>query len=265
MDPYLENPALWPEVHNRLILYLGDQLQPLLRPRYVAAVEARVYVEAPERRIVPDVHVHEIIRTSSQRELSTAVLEVDTPVEVEVPELEINETHLQILDLESGDRVVAVVELVSPTNKYAGPGRDLYVSKQQQVRASQAHLIEIDLLRTGPHVLAVPEHFSRANGQYDYLVCVNRAIGKRDRFQLYGRPLRERLPRIRIPLAEGDADVALDLQAALEEVYVRGAYDARLNYRRPCRPPLSPEDQAWADELIRTRIGASPPNGESAK
>ena len=30
-----------------------------------------------------------------------------------------------------------------------------------------------------------------------------------------------------------------------------GAYDAIVRYDLPCRPPLDPEDQAWADELIR--------------
>lgn len=43
MDPYLERPQLWTGVHSRLIVYLADQLEPLLRPRYVSAVEERVY------------------------------------------------------------------------------------------------------------------------------------------------------------------------------------------------------------------------------
>ena len=50
------------------------------------------------------------------------------------------------------------------------------------MRQSTAHLVEIDLLRTGPHVVAVPEWAARAHGPYDYLVCVNQAVGLRDRF-----------------------------------------------------------------------------------
>jgi hypothetical protein len=34
MDPYLEHPALWPDVHNRLVAALGDAITPLLAPRY---------------------------------------------------------------------------------------------------------------------------------------------------------------------------------------------------------------------------------------
>ena len=58
MDPYLEDPLLWSGVHHRLISAISDQLQPRLRPRYVAIIETRVYVEGPsERSIVPDIYI----------------------------------------------------------------------------------------------------------------------------------------------------------------------------------------------------------------
>jgi hypothetical protein len=47
MDPYLEHPSLWPGVHARLIVYLGDLIQSQVKPRYVAAVEQRVFIEGP--------------------------------------------------------------------------------------------------------------------------------------------------------------------------------------------------------------------------
>jgi hypothetical protein len=74
--------------------------------------------------------------------------------------------------------------------------------------------------------------------------CINRAIGRRDTFDLYPRALRDRLPRIRIPLSNGDPDVVLDLQAVLEQTCEAGSYRSRLNYRAPCQPALSPEHQA---------------------
>ena len=42
MDPYLEQPAFWPGFHNEFIVYLRDQLQAGLRPRYIAATETRI-------------------------------------------------------------------------------------------------------------------------------------------------------------------------------------------------------------------------------
>ncbi|HJT32401.1 MAG TPA: DUF4058 family protein [Pirellulales bacterium] len=35
MDPYLEDPAMWPGFHNALIVYIRDHLRPQLRPAVV--------------------------------------------------------------------------------------------------------------------------------------------------------------------------------------------------------------------------------------
>jgi hypothetical protein len=186
---------------------------------------------------------------------TVALLEADPAIEVQVLPLEVEETYLTIRDRQSGQRVVTVLELVSPTNRYAGPGRDSYVAKQTEVRRSTAHLVEIALLRAGPHVVAVPEWAARQHGPYDYLVCINRAEGLRDRFHLYPRRLHERLPRIRLPLAVPDPDMVLDIQAVLACTYEAGGDAERLNYAAPCVPPLTHEDQAWADTLLRQTGG----------
>jgi hypothetical protein len=254
MDPYLEAPGLWPGVQNSLIVYIRDRLQPLIRPRYIAAIEERVFVEEPQtRQIIPDISVRHHRPVPAP---AAAVLEADTPVEVQIPSLEIHEAYLEILDRQTGQRVVTVLEVVSPTNKYAGPGRVSYQAKQREVLSGQAHLVEIDLLRLGPHVLAVPEWAARGSGAYDYLVCVNRAVNLRDRFQLYPRQLRDRLPRIRVPLGKDDPDVVLDVQAVLAQTYEAGSYRDRLRYDQPCVSPLPAPDQAWADQQIHTALGS---------
>jgi hypothetical protein len=255
MDPYLEDATIWPGVHASMIVYIRDQMQPLLRPRYIAAVEERVFVEGPNRDIIPDVWLK---RSQPEQEGSTVALaDGDAPVVVEVPPLEVHETYVAILDRQSRQRVVTVIELVSPTNKYSGPGRTSYLDKQRQVLGSDTHLVEIDLLRHGPHVLAVAEWAARDWGPYDYLISINRAEGVRGRFQLYPRTLRQRLPRIRIPLAGDDPPVILDIQAVLAQTYDAGSYGDRLHYDAPCRPPLSADDQAWADQCIQeARHGA---------
>jgi hypothetical protein len=249
MDPYLEAPLVWPDVHSRLIVYLAEYLRPLLRPRYIASVQSRVFIEGPAQERFPDVGIRRTLATHPAS--STTVLEADDPLEVQVPELEIQETYLHILDLQTNQRIVTVLEVVSPTNKYSGPGRDAYVAKQTEVRQSDSHLVEIDLLRTGPHVLAVPERLARALGSYDHLVSVNRAAGKRSGYQLYPRRLAQPLPRFRCPLATGDDDVVINFQAVLERTYEFGGYQDILRYDQLCVPPLSPEDQAWADNLIQ--------------
>jgi hypothetical protein len=251
MDPYLELPAVWTDFHSRLIVYLAEHLRPLLRPRYIASVQTRVYIEGADQERIPEVAIRQTL--VDRPHAAAAVLEADAPIEIQVQELEVEETYLDIVDLEMNQRVVTVLEVVSPTNKYSGTGRDGYVAKQVEVRRSDSHLVEIDLLRTGPHVVAVPERLARGLGAYDYLVCVNRAEDKRSRYQLYLRRVRERLSRFRCPLAAGDDDVIVDLQAVLEHTYEVSGYEDLLRYDRPCVPPLPAEDQAWADDLIRKK------------
>lgn len=257
MDPYLEDPKIWPGVHARLVVYLGDHLQSLLRPRYVVGVLERVFVEGPAREVVPDVWLGR--RRPADRDRGLAVAETDDPVVVQASEVEVREPYLEILDRTSGLAVVTVIEVVSPSNKYPGSGRDLYLRKQREVRKSTTHLVEIDLLREGPHVLAVPEWLARGQQDYDYLICVNRAQGARDLFDLYPRTLRDRLPRIRVPLASGDEDVRLDVQEVLARTYELGRYEDRLDYGRPCAPPLPPADQTWATDLANAARGGQAP------
>ena len=242
MDPYLEHPVLWEGLHARLIVALANLLQPRLDPRYVTSIEERVFIEGPQRRI-PDIWVQKA--QEGGRPLAVAEAETDTAVVVEVEDLEIHQGRIEILDAYNNMRLVAVIELVSPTNKTGGPGRASYVEKQQETLARDCHLVEIDLLRRGNHVLSIPDWRAAAFQPYDYLICVSRWPIRR-RYALYPRRLRERLPRIRIPLAEPDPDVPLDIQAALEQAYGEGRYARRVRYDEPCEPPLAPADQDWA-------------------
>ena len=123
MDPYLEHPALWPAVHARLMVWMAHQLAPLLRPRYVASVEERVFVEESQQQRIPDIWVQKV-RNGGGR-LAAGGVEVVAPVEVEVEELEVREHFIEILDRYQDLKVVTVIELVSPSNKAAGPGATL--------------------------------------------------------------------------------------------------------------------------------------------
>ncbi len=249
MDPYLENPAIFPGIHSRAIVYLADQMAPRLRPRYIASVGERVYVEPSSgdgrHAIIPDAW----IRPGAKRPASGGAvaiaeeIELDEPTLIEAPDLEIRQPYIEIIDLESNMRVVTVIELISPSNKFAGPGRDAYLPKQQEVLYSDTHLVEIDLLRRGPHVAAVPEALIASRVDYDYLSCVHRAHTQR--YEVYPRSLQQRLPRIRIPLAGADPDIGLDIRAALDQAYDAGSYNQRIDYTQPCQPPLSAEQLAW--------------------
>ncbi len=65
--------------------------------------------------------------------------------------------------------------------------------------------------------------------------------------------LRERLPRITIPLAGGDPEVVVDLQAILNRVYQEGRYPLLLDYTANPPVELPPDDMEWLDALLKER------------
>lgn len=257
MDPYLEHPALWPGVHQRLITYLGDSLNTLLPPRYVADIGERLYVVQPDRSIYPDVVVVEPPATVPLAEQpqgsTTAVLTSDAPWVLTVEPVEVREVFIEIVSVGDASRVITVIEVLSPSNKTANSeGRQLYMTKQQEILHSPTHLIEIDLLRSGDHTVAAPRQGLLLRGIWDYLVCLHRG-GQGGRFEVWATTLRQRLPRIRVPLDHGEPDIVLDMQAVFDRCYDEGAYARRLDYRGDPLTPLSEADRTWAAALLHER------------
>jgi len=257
MDPYLEEPSLWPGVHQGFISSLRATLNALPPPGYVADVGERIYIVQPQRGIYPDGVIVEYPSPQPAMERGpegTAVAVADPPLRVTVEPEEIREVFLEILSLREAERVVTVIEVLSPSNKTAGSeGRELYLTKQRALLESEIHLVEIDLLRHGEPTVAVPYEALHQRGiTWHYLICLHRGrAGKR--YEVWPFTVRQRLPRISVPLAEGDPDVVLDLQAVFDRCYDEGAYARRLDYRREPTIPLEGDDAEWTVGLLRGR------------
>jgi hypothetical protein len=160
---------------------------------------------------------------------------------------EIKEARLEIRHVDS-HALVAVIEVVSPTNKIRGSrGRVSFMEKRQDVLNSDVHWVEIDLLRAGvPSVTHPPLVPS------DYREFVSRA-GNRHRARYWPISVRQKLSVIGIPLRGDDPDVPLDLGAVFDAVYDRAAHQVTLNYRKDPHPALEGADAAWARKLLRER------------
>jgi hypothetical protein len=98
-------------------------------------------------------------------------------------------------------------------------------------------------------VLRVPINLAEKVRPWDYLVSVWRP--HTSDYELYPIPLRNRLPRIRVPLRPDDADVTLDLQAAFDRAYDSGPYPQRIDYHANVVPALPHDDADWASALTR--------------
>jgi hypothetical protein len=245
MNPYLEHPALWSGIHHRLITAIANDLAPKIRPKYIAAIEERVYEISGETSLlvgIPDVSVQRSSRSADPSNLAVASAATQ-PMEVTIPIPEIlTEGYLEIRSVETGE-AITVIEVLSPKNKQSVVGRLQYETKRQKVLASSTHLVEIDLLRQGkpmPMEGGIESH---------YRILVSRSES-RPKAALYGFNIRDSIPQFPLPLGE-DVEPWVDLQGLLHEIYDQGAYDLRLDYSRLTVPALSEADSAWVDEVLR--------------
>jgi hypothetical protein len=87
MDPCLVQ--YWGDIHHTMITYSRALIQKQLPADLVARIGERVFV-----------------------------VEQNEPV---------HQGYIEILDLKSSRRVVTVVEILGPSNKVPGPGRELYI------------------------------------------------------------------------------------------------------------------------------------------
>ncbi len=248
MDPYLERH--WGDVHGRLIGYAADALTPLLPGDMAARIEENVVLDAGDdwkaiRR--PDVAAVETPGPwrSAVSQGSSVTME---PIVLEFADEPLTERTIRIMDLDE-NRVVTVIEFLSPWNKIPGRGRDQYTRKREEILSSDANLVEIDLVRAGNWSTMMWPWKIPADNRTVYRAVVQRTKPRLSGL-FYPMDLRNPLPVIEIPLRAGEQDVALDLQAQIQKVYANGRY-GRTDYSQPCSPPLEGEDAKWANSLPR--------------
>jgi hypothetical protein len=109
LDPWLEHPDVWGDLHSTLITAMSDALNPQVVPRYVVRVESR-----------------------------TTILTA----------LDVEETYLTVQELPVR-KLVTVIEVHSLTNKNTNDARKEYLEKRLNFIRSGVNFGEIDLLRGG--------------------------------------------------------------------------------------------------------------------
>lgn len=250
IDPYLELPPYWGDFSPTLLASIRNQLLDKLLPDYDVPMEEYLMLtsdDEPLHRVVPDITISTPNWWSDGLSGgSTAVLEPATS-EMEYPEFERHtERHLQIIH-RAMERVVTVIELLSPSNKAAGQdGLGKYLDKRNEFLSSGCHLIELDLLRGGQRL---PMSAPLPPG--DYFALIGR-VGHTPRCQVFGWSLRAKLPLLPIPLLPDDPEATLDLDAEFGSAYESSFYSRRLPYREPLVPPMREDDNAWVRERLQT-------------
>ena len=248
MDPYLE--AHWLDIHTALVAASRRALNERLPKDLIARAEERVAIESEagtSSTLGPDVRVFEGIGLPPSREGPAAVAEL-APYHLVALVEPITERFVEIIDT-NGERLVTVIEFVSPTKK-RGRGLDAFVQKREELLSGGVNVVEIDLTRTGDWRALLRPHACPPEAVAPYRAVIrlaNDTIGA----YLHPFPLREPLPNVRIPLREGERPVELPLGTLLRQEYEFGRYDSTVDYTKLSKPPLEDEDSQWADRLLR--------------
>ena len=234
MDPFLEDPAFWPDFHTTFLLCWREALAESLPSGYEARIAEWVQVVSKRPRRVkymePDLTVSRGKRAARRREAAA----VATLEPVRVPHLlpsSRRQGYIQLLHRPERS-VVAVLELLSPANK-ENPGRQQYLHKRQELLRQPVHLVELDLLLGGQRL---PMNAPLPAGDYYYLVS---PVDERPGCDVYAWSVGDALPRLPVPLRVPDADLLIDLREVFATAYARGRYAGSIDYASapPVRVP----------------------------
>ena len=158
MDPYLE--AHWGDVYSSLCPMIRAALQPALPEGLRARSEEEVIVEGEAGETFqvfrPDAMV---VQSGLRREPTsrTSTAAVAEQIEIDFSLLETTDRWVQIIDSKAGNRVVTVIEILSPSNKAAGKANERYRTKLESYMNAGVNVVEIDLLRSSRSRLIIKE------------------------------------------------------------------------------------------------------------
>jgi len=250
MNPYLE--SRWSNVHVLMVSAIAALLKPALPAGLEARPEEEVRIEtiAGERMrgFRPDIAVVDSGRfEAAAAARSAGAVGVMEPIQIRFHRGPVVLRNIEVVDTRDNDRVVTVIEVLSPWNKLPGQLNRDYVAKLKSIEDGGTSWVEIDLLRGSRSHLIVTWSDLKKEERSNYLAVTLDA----NSFKLLAYPIsiRQQLPAIHVPLRETDAPATLDLQAVLERVYNDGPFDS-IDYSVPPEPQLSPADAEWAAGLI---------------
>ncbi len=265
MNPYLEHPDLWPNVHQKMIAALADMLRKQLPAGYQVKLRNRRYRVSGEDSLVVgspgldwsqtlvEKTAHSQLIDQSTDQLDADAADTDSglvakqPIAVLIPvPQKIHETYLEIVTHDG--KMVTIIEALSPKKKRPGQGRTRYERQRASIFGSDIHFVEIDLLRGWePSSIYGPDEAG------DYRILISRSE-QRPRAQLYTWTVAEPIPQIVLPLLGAD-ELAFCLKPAVDLACDRT--DLLVNYQQAPLPPLRQQENIWLEGFLQA-VGMRP-------
>ena len=250
MDPYLE--SRWGDVHTSLCVGIRTALQSRLPEGLRARAEEQVILESldgvVQDRFEADAHVVEVLHSRPATGSVSNQSAVAKPIVIHHIGPTQKDRWVQIVDTTRNDKVVTVIEILSPGNKRSGTLNKRYLRKLHQYMRAGVNVVEIDLLRSSRRRMEIKTEELPPDQRAVYMTCVHRADAQ-GAWEVYPMQLTQPLPTIAIPCRETDADVALSLQPLITQAYADGAHDD-IDYALPCEPPLDEAESMWFKQRL---------------
>ncbi|HEY8747007.1 MAG TPA: DUF4058 family protein [Tepidisphaeraceae bacterium] len=250
MDPYLE--SRWRDVHTALVAGARAALNEELPPGLIARAEERVSIASDRSgspQFSPDVSLLELVGAAQGGGSTSSAGGWEAPYRLTALIEPLTERYIEIIE-STGERLITVIEFVSPTNK-RGEGLRAFVENRSTLLRGGVNFVEIDLTRGGDwRGLLLPHHCpSEAVTPYRATIRI-----PRDSLIAYFYPIDMRHPvkDLPIPLRTDDGAVDLPIQKLVEQAYRTGRYDQSIDYAKSIDPPLEGPDDTWADALLRS-------------
>jgi hypothetical protein len=259
-----EQPALWHSFHSDHITFLTAAINSRIRPHYVAMSEQSIqtrgrdyFGEVEIFNPEPDVTVFQRVDRGEKHRPGTLSPTTRAPL-AEV--LEIVPQPFAVLIRETMKqgrlgRVVARIELLSPSNKPKGSHYQAYRAKRISVIETGIPLIEIDYLHELPSPFTQLPLYPNEERSYPYHVLISDPRpdwGTRE-IQAFSFYVSQPVTSFPLPL-DRDEIVAIDLNVVYQETLGAGAWLDLIDYAQlPERfETYSADDQAFIREVMQT-------------
>jgi hypothetical protein len=213
MDPFLEDPKLWPEFQHLLITCLYQALLPGLVDRYRARVGQRHYFteQALFTSVVREEHAEEFIEIRQR----------------------------------GHERLVTVVEVLAPANKTTSAGRQHYLDHWHACKSGGANIVEIDLVLQGQPPRGLTPN-TQTEGEFAITISRTNRQETSETFNL-----QRALPRFRLPLAGDDRDMVVELHVVFNRAYDLAAFAGKIDYKLAPAAALLDPDRQWLQALLK--------------
>ena len=247
MDPFFEWRNRWLDFHTAFVNELSDLLLNVLPKGYDAPIQEQINIidrEGDEPAgIYADAAVVESEMSPRMARPSGGTATLGRPVTLPLSATE-PEPHpwVEVRTLEGDERVVTIIEVLSPTNKRGRRAAEFAAKRSAALRRG-VNWVEIDLLLAGRRI-----ELGRPLPEGDYYAHVVREArpGEAD---VYAWALAEPLPAVPVPLLPADGEVVLDLPAVFAATHERRQYARRLDYAGDV-PRADAGHVAWARGVL---------------